>query len=88
MAKISVYLPLSNYLEKQVLTGNNEAKLSFTAIEKLIRRELPPSARKYENWWGNSHTEKGRQCSAWLDYGWKKEEVVLKDEYVIFRYMP
>jgi len=84
MTKISVYQPLSKYLEKQNSAGISEVKLSFQEIENIIKRELPPSARTYENWWVNSHKEKGRQCSAWLDYGWKKEEVKLKEEYVVF----
>ncbi|SDM85851.1 hypothetical protein SAMN05518871_102411 [Psychrobacillus sp. OK028] len=86
MPKISVYLPLSHYLEQQVSAGKSLVKLSFNEIENLIKGELPPTARNNRNWWANSYNEKSRQCSAWLDYNWIKEDVKLKEEYVVFRY--
>jgi len=85
MGKISSYYPLSQNLKKQASEGNVEIALSFKEIENIIKRKLSPTARKNTNWWANSYTEKSRQCSAWLDYGWKKEEVNLENELIVFR---
>lgn len=85
--KISVYLPLGQYLESQRVNGEFIVSLTFKKIEELIHRQLPITARKNKNWWANSSTEKSRQCSAWLDYGWKKTEVNFEREYVVFEYM-
>lgn len=85
MGKVSDYHPLSQYLKKRASEDNEEIALSFQEIENIIKRKLPPTARKNTNWWANSYTEKSRQCSAWLDYGWKKEEVNLEKELIVFR---
>jgi len=84
--KISEYSPLGQFLEKQLLQGNIQVSLSFQEIERIINRELPPTARNNKNWWANSRNEKSRQCSAWLNYGWSKHQVDLKKEIVIFIY--
>jgi DNA repair photolyase len=82
--KISEYAPLGKFLEGQALNGQNNVILSFKDIESIISRKLPPTARKNKNWWANSKTEKSRQCSAWLNYGWRKEEINLIEEMVVF----
>jgi len=49
--------------------------------------ELPPSARRYPEWWANEADPKTRhrQCRAWLGAGWEVEEVNLSAEFVVFR---
>lgn len=85
MGKVSNYLPLSQYLQKQDALGKTQVLLTFQEIENILRRRLPPTARKNKTWWANSKTEKSRQCSAWLDYGWVKEEVDLDKAVVTFQ---
>lgn len=89
MGKVSDYLPLSQHLQRQASLGITEVTISFADIENIIKRSLPPTAtspRSYQAWWANSHTEKSRQCSAWLDYGWIKEKVDLDNKLVTFRH--
>lgn len=50
---MSEYSPLGQYLEKQSLQGNKQVSLSFQEIERIINRELPPTARNNKNWWAN-----------------------------------
>jgi hypothetical protein len=65
--------------------GMTKVKLTFQEIEGILGRSLPPTARKTKTWWANNKTEKSRQCCAWLEYHWLKEEVDLEKETVIFR---
>ena len=44
------YDPLRDYL---VQCGSDEVMLSFTDIESIIGRPLPPSAHNYDAWWAN-----------------------------------
>lgn len=81
MSIISDYYPLSQHLNKLVEKGVTEATLD------VLKRDLPPTARKNPTWWSNSRTEKYRQCASWLDYGWEKKKVDLEGEKVVFNYM-
>jgi hypothetical protein len=47
-----------------------ELALSFADIEKIIGRDLPPSAFKYRPWWANEKHNFGRQCTAWMKAGY------------------
>lgn len=87
MVKISEYAPLGKYLEGQKLNGQNKVTLTFKDIERIIGRQLPPTSRKNKNWWANSKTEKSRQCSSWLNYNWRKDQVDLANEFVVYVYM-
>jgi len=76
---MSKYEPLSRYLEKRGAT----VTLSFTEIEKILGFALPPSARQYAAWWSNnagSHV----QANAWLEAGFKTEDVDLAGQHVGF----
>lgn len=87
MNSSSDYYPLSQHLISLIEKGVTRATLTFQEIEYLIKRDLPPTARKNPTWWSNSHTEKYRQCASWLEYGWEKENVDLKAEKIEFRYI-
>jgi len=53
-----------------LLTG----KLTYEVIEKIIKNDLPNSARKYREWWANGgHTH----ADAWLDAGFRVDSVNL-----------
>ncbi|MFA4994582.1 MAG: hypothetical protein WC521_04680 [Bdellovibrionales bacterium] len=55
-------------------------KASFSDIEDIIGAVLPPSARRFREWWGNDE-QNGRH---WLKVGWKTRNVDLRTETVTF----
>ena len=61
----------------------NEWRSSFKEIEAIIGFRLPPSARKFPPWWANDPTH--AQANAWLNAGWKTEQVDTGGERVVFR---
>ena len=61
----------------------NAWRASFVEIEDLLRTNLPPSARKYAEWWSNGG---GRtQTRAWVDAGFKTCELDMSRQTVLFR---
>ena len=73
------YYPLERYLSIQ---NNNRIELTFSDIEKIIGDTLPPFAHKYLAWWANGgHI----QAYAWLNAGWRVDEVKLGDSVVFVR---
>ncbi|RTR26298.1 hypothetical protein EKG37_21750 [Robertmurraya yapensis] len=87
MSISSDYYPLSQHLNMLVEKGVTQTTLTFKEIEDVLKRDLPPTARKNPTWWSNSRTEKYRQCASWLDYGWEKKKVDLKGEKIEFQYI-
>jgi hypothetical protein len=75
------YHPLAAWLEDRPL-ADYEAELSFSEIEELIGRRLPPSARLYQAWWANSDSHS--QARAWLEAGWTVSSFDLGRERVVF----
>ena len=75
------YDSLKDYLSRH---HPAEISLSFSEIEKIIGRSLPPSARKYPEWWSNTPVP-GRHSAAWLSNGWMADEVNLTAGHVKFR---
>ena len=62
-----------------------EAAFSFDQLEKLLGRKLPPSARTHRPWWGNEDSSGTHShAQAWVDAGWKVDEVSLREEWVRF----
>ena len=61
----------------------DEWRASFKEIEAILHFHLPPSARKYPAWWANDRRQS--QPYAWLDAGWKTEQLDLASERVTFR---
>ena len=57
-APTSSYDPLRVFLEN-VLPSAAEMMLGFEQIEILVGFDLPPSARKYQEWWANPGTARG-----------------------------
>lgn len=66
--------------------GFEEIPLSFSEIEKIIGRKLPPSARKHRPWWSNNPSNSA-MTRAWLEAGYKTERVDMGSEKLVFRRM-
>jgi len=81
---ISKYGALTRHLKfRAAFTGT--VKLSFAEIDGIIGENLPMSAYRDEKWWGNSSSS--IHARAWLDAGWKMQNVNLEEGYVVFHKM-
>jgi hypothetical protein len=65
------YEPLEQLLRRR---GPGRWRVSFREIEKVLGFKLPQSALKYPAWWSNDETGHSH-ARAWLDAGWRTEEV-------------
>jgi hypothetical protein len=74
------YSSLSNYL---AAIPDDRITLTFLRIEQLIGDRLPASARKHRPWWANALTSHPH-ARAWLDIGWRVDDVDLEAETVTF----
>jgi len=74
------YQPLDTFLR-----GRNSGRwrASFPDIEKLLGFKLPQSALTYPAWWSNDETGHSH-AKAWLDAGWRTEEVDLAGRKLTF----
>ena len=79
---MSVYDPLSRELGR---TRVQTIRLTFSEIEEILGRPLPPSAYKFSAWWGNESSRKAghTQAMAWLQAGFAAR-VSLKQRAVEF----
>jgi hypothetical protein len=71
---------LKNYLRWRA-SFTNRVKLSFAKVEGIISDNLPFAAIRDENWWTNTSSA---HAKAWLNAGWKVEDISLKDRSVTF----
>ena len=77
------YTPLENYLT--VLPAHRgEVRLSFEHIERMLKEELPPSAKQHRAWWSNETQGSHVQAHSWMDAGWKVDEVNFSEKWVRF----
>jgi len=73
------YSPFSRYLLRRA-KYTSHVTLSFAKIEGIIGDNLPFGALRSRGWWTNtSHTSQGQ---AWLNVGWKVQEVDLNKRTV------
>lgn len=73
------YSPLSRYLLKRA-QFTNRAVFAFAEIEGIIGDNLPFGAVREPEWWSNTRgTAQGR---AWIDVGWKVENINLDNRTV------
>lgn len=79
---MSVYDPLLRELGR---TRAQTIRLTFSEIEGILGRPLPPSAYKFSAWWGNESSRKAghTQAMAWLQAGFTAR-VSLKQRAVEF----
>ncbi len=76
---MSKYTPLGEYLRD---LDKDRVLLTFEEIEDILGADLPKSARKHNAWWSNGGHS---QADAWMDAGWRVENLDQKDEEVVFR---
>jgi len=74
------YAPLENFLRER---SPARWRASFPEIEKLLGFKLPQSALKYPAWWSNDETGHSH-AKAWLDAGWRTEDVDLASRKLTF----
>jgi DNA-binding transcriptional regulator YiaG len=77
----SKYQPLLEFLR-----GSNQSEviLTFAEIEALMNNPLPDSAKSKRAWWSN-RSKGALQASAWMEAGYRVEDVELDGQQVIFR---
>jgi hypothetical protein len=64
----ATYQPLSAHLGA---LGQTRVALTFSAIERILGRALPASARKHRAWWSNEQSGSHSHARAWMDVGWR-----------------
>jgi hypothetical protein len=79
---LSKYQPLADHL---VVLAVDEARFSFSDIERLIGSALPPSALKYHTWWANSDRGKNGWSNLWKRAGWVRDAYSLSEQWVTFQ---
>ncbi len=57
----------------------------FWEIEKILRCQLPASARKYPAWWANEKNGPHVHSHSWQDADWETNDLNLTGEAVTFR---
>ncbi|MEQ8756258.1 MAG: helix-turn-helix transcriptional regulator [Coleofasciculus sp. G1-WW12-02] len=77
----SKYQPLWAFLQE---SNQDEVILTFAEIEKLMNDTLPDSARKKRAWWSN-RSKGALQANAWMEAGYRVEDVDLEQQRVTFR---
>lgn len=81
MKEGSKYQPLLEFLRD---SNQHEVTLTFAEIEALMNETLPDSARSKRAWWSN-RTKGALQASAWMEAGYRVEDVDLDGQRVTFR---
>lgn len=81
MKEGSKYQPLLEFLRN---SNQDEVTLTFAEIEALINDTLPDSARTKRAWWSN-RSKGALQASAWMEAGYRVEDVDLDGQRVTFR---
>lgn len=76
------YEPLAERLREH--QGDNWTA-SFEEIERVLGFALPPSARRYREWWANQRGSGHSQTKGWQGAGWQVSQVDLDSERVTFR---
>jgi len=77
----SKYQPLWAFLQQ---SNQAEVILTFAEIEELMNDTLPDSARKKRAWWSN-RSKGALQASAWMEAGYRVEDVDFAQQRVTFR---
>lgn len=77
---MSKYEPLPQFLAS---APGSVKRLSFTEIERILGFKLPKSAYAHEAWWSNNPTGHSH-ARAWLNAGWRTQEVDLGSRKVTF----
>ena len=81
MKEGSKYQPLLEFLHG---SNQREVILTFAEIEALMNNPLPDSARSKRAWWSN-RSKGALQASAWMEAGYRVEDVDLDGQRVTLR---
>jgi DNA-binding transcriptional regulator YiaG len=81
MKEGSKYQPLLEFLRD---SNQDEVTLTFAEIEALMNDTLPDSARSKRAWWSN-RSKGALQASAWMEAGYRVEDVDFDGQRVTFR---
>lgn len=81
MKSDSKYQPLWEFLSQ---SNQDEVILTFVEIEELMNDTLPDSAHKKRAWWSN-RSKGALQASAWMEAGYRVEDVDFAQQRVTFR---
>ena len=84
MKEGSKYQPLQDYLRG---SNQKEVILTFQEIEDIMNDTLPKSAWKKKVWWSN-RSKGALQALAWMEVGYRVENVDLEQEIITFRQPP
>lgn len=76
------YEPLAASLQER---EEDEWSASFAQIEGVLGFPLPPSARRYREWWSNQRGQGHSQAKGWQDAGWQVWKVDFAREQATFR---
>lgn len=77
------YLPLAEHLAG---LEQNEVRLSFSDIERIIGSTLPKSALGHDAWWANSKSKDSHTWAhLWLRAGWERVDHSRPQQWVVFR---
>jgi hypothetical protein len=74
------YELLKKYLRAQTA---QRLPVGFSDIEKIVGERLPKSAKMYRTWWSNDASHHV-QASAWLDAGYRTEQVDMEGCTLVF----
>jgi putative restriction endonuclease len=74
------YSALRRQLERE---AGRSVEMAFGELDDLVGG-LPASARRHSAWWSNEREGTHVQAHAWLEAGWRVEDVNLTAERVRF----
>jgi hypothetical protein len=57
---------------------------SFRDVERVLGRDLPTSAYKYQAWWANQNGARHSQTHGWRSVGWRTAKLDLERKRVRF----
>ena len=80
---MSKYSSLTTFLKD---SDGQPLRLSFQEIEKILGFPLPPS-KKYQAWWSNNPSN-NVMTKAWLEAGYRTEQVDVAGERLVFAPSP
>ncbi len=74
------YEPLGEYLKKQ---KHAVVRMTFSEIERILQRRLPPS-KMHRAWWSNNPNN-NVMTKEWLSAGFETEQVDVESGKLVFR---
>lgn len=80
---MSKYRPLTEFLEQK---STETVRLTFDEIARMIGQPLPRSAFEHREWWSNNPSGHSH-ARAWVDAGWRSEQVDMSGRSLVFRRM-